>query len=167
MLAMAHKLYDIGVAAQIGRYSDAVETAPNLRWLHTSGTPGLAENRDLPKDITGQSELAWQHVMKLLRDADMGAEDIVKVTQYLTRAEDIADYAKVRYQFLGDAPPASCYWSFPNSCGRRSLWRWRSSRQRDSTLAVRGEGRLTVMQSKAARVRFQGGVPKIARIRGR
>ena len=103
---MAHKLYDIGVAAQIGKYSDAVETAPNLRWLHTSGTPGLGENKQLPDDITGQSELAWTHIMRVLRETDMGVEDIVKVTQYLTRAEDIADYAKVRYKFLGDARPA-------------------------------------------------------------
>ncbi len=103
---MAHKLHDIGVAAQIGKYSDAVETAPNLRWLHTSGTPGLADNAQLPKDIAGQSELAWQHIMRVLREAGMGVEDIVKVTQYLTRAEDIADYAKVRYKFLGNARPA-------------------------------------------------------------
>jgi enamine deaminase RidA (YjgF/YER057c/UK114 family) len=105
-LAMAHKLYDIGVAAQIGKYSDAVETAPNLRWLYTSGTPGLAENKQLPNDITGQAELAWQHIMRVLGEADMGVEDIVRVTQYLIRAEDIADYAKVRYTFLGDARPA-------------------------------------------------------------
>jgi enamine deaminase RidA (YjgF/YER057c/UK114 family) len=30
-----------------------------------------------------------------------------KVTQYLTRAEDIPAYAKVRTRFLGDARPAS------------------------------------------------------------
>jgi hypothetical protein len=28
---MAHKAHNIGVANQIGKYSDAVETAPNLR----------------------------------------------------------------------------------------------------------------------------------------
>src|SRR5271154_743456 len=103
---MAHKVHNIGVAAQIGRYSDAMETAPNLRWLHTSGTPGLGENKQLPKDITGQSELAWEHILRVLREAEMTVDDIVKVTQYLTRAEDIADYAKVRYRFLGDARPA-------------------------------------------------------------
>jgi 2-iminobutanoate/2-iminopropanoate deaminase len=30
----------------------------------------------------------------------------VKVTQYLTRAEDIAAYAKVRKRILGDVKPA-------------------------------------------------------------
>ncbi len=37
----------------------------------------------------------------------MGVVDIVKVTQYLIRAEDIPTYAKVRSRFLGEARPAS------------------------------------------------------------
>ena len=37
----------------------------------------------------------------------MTVADVVKVTQYLTRAEDIPAYAKVRTQYLGDARPAS------------------------------------------------------------
>ena len=37
----------------------------------------------------------------------MTVHDIVKVTQYLTRAEDIKDYAQVRNRFLGTARPAS------------------------------------------------------------
>jgi enamine deaminase RidA (YjgF/YER057c/UK114 family) len=73
----------------------------------TSGTPGLSVGGDLPKDITGQAELAWQHVISLLENADMTVADIVKVTQYLTRAHDIAAYAKVRSRFLGEVRPAS------------------------------------------------------------
>jgi transposase len=43
---MAHTIHDIGVASQIGSYSDAIEAKPNLRWLMTSGTPGLTLNGD-------------------------------------------------------------------------------------------------------------------------
>jgi len=46
---MPHAIHDIGVASQIGAYSDAVEARPNLRWLLTSGTPGLSTTGDLPK----------------------------------------------------------------------------------------------------------------------
>jgi 2-iminobutanoate/2-iminopropanoate deaminase len=56
---MPHAIHDIGVASQIGAYSDAVEARPNLRWLLTSGTPGVSTTGDLPKDISGQAELAW------------------------------------------------------------------------------------------------------------
>jgi 2-iminobutanoate/2-iminopropanoate deaminase len=104
--AMAHKIHNIGVAAQIGAYSDAIETGSNLRWLLTSGTPGLPTNGDLPPDIAGQAELAWQHILRMLEQAGMTVADTVKVTTYLTRAEDIPAYAKVRTRFLGDTKPA-------------------------------------------------------------
>ena len=104
---MKHAIHDIGVARQIGAYSDAIEVVPNLRWLLTSGTPGLATDGDLPKDISGQAELAWKHVISMLERTGMTVADIVKVTQYLTRAEDIAAYGKVRTRFLGDVRPAA------------------------------------------------------------
>ena len=103
---MPHANHDIGVAKQIGTYSDAVEVKPNLRWLMTSGTPGLSGSGKLPADITGQAELAWKHIIRMLEKADMTVADVVKVTQYLTRAEDIPAYVKVRSRFLGDARPA-------------------------------------------------------------
>jgi enamine deaminase RidA (YjgF/YER057c/UK114 family) len=104
---MPHTVHDIGVAEQIGTYSDAIGTAPNLRWFLTSGTPGLSTTGDLPRDITGQAERAWEHVIRMLERAGMTVADVVKVTQYLTRAEDIPAYARVRSRFLGDARPAS------------------------------------------------------------
>jgi 2-iminobutanoate/2-iminopropanoate deaminase len=104
---MKHTIHDIGVARQIGAYSDAIEVGPNPRWLLTSGTPGLATDGDVPKDISGQTELAWKHVISMLERAGMTVADIVKVTQYLTRAEDIAAYGKVRTRFLGDVHPAA------------------------------------------------------------
>jgi 2-iminobutanoate/2-iminopropanoate deaminase len=104
---MPHKIQNIGVAAQIGAYSDAVETAPNLSWLFTSGTPGLEANGDLPSDISGQTELAWKNILRMLEQAGMTVADIVKVTQYLTRPEDIPAYSRARTRFLGDARPAS------------------------------------------------------------
>jgi enamine deaminase RidA (YjgF/YER057c/UK114 family) len=102
-----HAVQDLEVANQIGKYSDAVEVGSNLRWLFTSGTPGLSVVGLLPSDITGQSEIAWGHILKMLHNADMAMADVVKITQYLTRSEDIAAYAKVRTRFVGDARPAS------------------------------------------------------------
>jgi enamine deaminase RidA (YjgF/YER057c/UK114 family) len=104
---MNHIINDVGVARQIANYSDAIEVRPNLRWLLTSGTPGLSLEGDLPADITGQAELAWSHVIRMLENAGMSVGDIVKATHYLTRAEDIPAYGKVRSRFLGDARPAS------------------------------------------------------------
>ena len=54
---LKHKVHNIGVAQQIARYSDAIKTNSHLRWLHPSGTPGLTETGELPKDITSQTWL--------------------------------------------------------------------------------------------------------------
>ena len=104
---MNHTIHDIGVAKQIGAYSDAIEVAPNARWLMTAGTPGLALDGQLPPDIAGQAELAWTHIVAMLKKAGMTVHDLVKVTHYLLRAEDIPAYVTVRSKYLGDARPAS------------------------------------------------------------
>jgi len=104
---MQHKVIDIGVSKQIGKYSDAIEVAPNARWLFTSGTPGLGVEGQLPADITGQAEMAWAHIVAMLKQADMTVFDLVKVTQYLLDPAHIRPYAAVRSRFLGDARPAS------------------------------------------------------------
>ena len=104
---MSNTSVDIGVARQIGSYSDAVAVAANARWLFTSGTPGLALDGALPGNIAGQAELEWGLIVAMLKQADMTVADLVKVTHYLLRADDIAAYVAVRSRFLGDARPAS------------------------------------------------------------
>ena len=104
---MANIKHNIDVASQIGKYSDAVEVPPNARWLYTAGTPGLALDGTVPSDITQQAEIAWNHIVKMLTQANMDVNDLVKVTHYLLRAQDIPAYVKVRTKFLGDARPAS------------------------------------------------------------
>jgi 2-iminobutanoate/2-iminopropanoate deaminase len=104
---MTHKIHDISVAKQIGKYSDAIAVGSNMRWLMTSGTPGLSASGDLPDDVEAQSRLACENVVSLLAKDGMTVTDIVKVTQYLTRTEDIEAYAAVRTRFLGDHRPAS------------------------------------------------------------
>ncbi len=105
--ATTNAIHDIGIARQIGTYSDAVEVPAKARWLFTAGTPGLAEDGTLPSDITAQAELAWQHIDHTLRKAGMTVNDIVKLTQYLVSAADIPAYAAVRARMLAGARPAS------------------------------------------------------------
>ena len=103
---MAHTAHDIGVARNIGRYSDAIEASPGLRWLYTAGTPGMTKTGEVPKDIEGQSRVAWENVIEVLHKAGMTVADLVKVTTSLTDVNDIPAYAKVRTEVLGDNRPA-------------------------------------------------------------
>ena len=110
---MTNIIHDVGVARQIGTYSDAIEVPSGARLLFTSGTPGLSTDGDLPDDITGQAEIAWQHIVNMLAAADMTVTDLVKVTHYLLRTADIPAYVKVRSRFLGEARPASMLMVIP------------------------------------------------------
>ena len=103
---MTHTIHDVGAAKHIGRYSDAIETAPGLRWLHTSGTPGVADDGTIPAGIEAQTQLAWNHVLAALAKAGMTTADLVKVTTSRTDARDIPAYAKIRGEVLGDVRPA-------------------------------------------------------------
>lgn len=98
---------DIGVAQHIGKYSDAVEVPRSGRWLFTSGTPGLTPAGALPATFELQAEQAWKNIFSALQKADMGPEHLVKIVQYLVRAEDLSAYAVIRARFLGDCRPAS------------------------------------------------------------
>jgi 2-iminobutanoate/2-iminopropanoate deaminase len=96
-----------GVAARIGKYSDAVEVAGGSRLTFLSGTPGLPPDGELPDGIAAQAEQAWANVVAALTKAGMDVADLVKITQYLTDPDDVAAYAEVRSRYLGDARPAS------------------------------------------------------------
>lgn len=102
-----NKLIDVGVACKLGKYSDAVLTENRQRWLHSSGTPGLAADGSLPTDFDTQARLAWTHIIAMLDAAGMHVGDIVKLTQTMTRREDLVAYRAIRNEFLGDARPAS------------------------------------------------------------
>jgi 2-iminobutanoate/2-iminopropanoate deaminase len=86
---MNRKIHNVGAAEKIGRYSDAIESAPGLRWLHTSGTPGVRDDGTFPEGIEAQTRLAWKYILAMLTKAEMTTADLVKVTTSLTDARDV------------------------------------------------------------------------------
>lgn len=104
---MSHlKELDLGVSKFIGTYSDAVEAKGTLKWLFTSGTPGLMPDGTLPPDIEGQTRQAWVNIFAALDAAGMKPCDLIKVITTLVREEDIAPAVRVRKELLGGVKPA-------------------------------------------------------------
>ena len=58
-------------------------------------------------DIEGQAEQTWLNVVAILEGGGMNIKNLVKVTSFLTRPQDVPAYAKVRDRFLGDMRPAT------------------------------------------------------------
>lgn len=99
--------HDIGVASRIGKYSDAVEVPAGRRWLVLSGTPGMRPDGTIPSTFEEEADQAWSNVCAALETAGFAVDDLVKITQYLTNAEDVAAHAAIRSRYLGSARPAS------------------------------------------------------------
>jgi 2-iminobutanoate/2-iminopropanoate deaminase len=96
------------IAPPAATYSHGVEIGPNARWLYVAGQVGTRpDGMTIDPNIEGQAEQAWRNVVATLEGAGMNIKNLVKVTSFLTRPQDIPAYAKVRDRFLGDARPAT------------------------------------------------------------
>jgi enamine deaminase RidA (YjgF/YER057c/UK114 family) len=101
------KIHNPPALAPGNGYSHGIELPPNARLLYIAGQLGATADGKMAPDMRGQSEQAWRNLGTVLQAAGMGYENIVKLTHYLTRREDIGVYREVRAQFLGKLAPAS------------------------------------------------------------
>jgi 2-iminobutanoate/2-iminopropanoate deaminase len=88
-------------------YSHGIELPPQARLLYLAGQLGIGADGKMAPDIKGQAEQAWRNLGHVLEAAGMGYQNLVKVTHFLTRREDIPVYREVRVKFLGAHAPAS------------------------------------------------------------
>lgn len=95
------------IAPPAATYSHGVEISPNARWLYVAGQVGTKPDGTIDANIEGQAEQAWRNVMATLEGGGMSVKNLVKVTSFLTRPQDIPAYAKVRDKYLGDMRPAT------------------------------------------------------------
>jgi enamine deaminase RidA (YjgF/YER057c/UK114 family) len=95
------------IAPPFGAYSNGVSTPGTGRWLHVAGQVGVRPDGTAPTGFADQAELAWGNLVAVLADAGMSAANLVKVTHFLLRADDLKDYNSVRSRHLGTARPAS------------------------------------------------------------
>ena len=94
------------VASDAG-FSHAIETSSGARWLHTTGQAGWDVDGSIPRDVDAQCEIAFANIGKLLRDADMSVDNLVKLTAYVSDHSAIESYRIARDAFLRGARPAS------------------------------------------------------------
>jgi len=95
------------VAAPFGPYSHAVEVPEGSRLLYISGEVGVLPDGTVPENIEAQAEACWQNIIAILADAGMDVEDLVKITTFLVRPEDVAAAGAARAKHFADARPGS------------------------------------------------------------
>ena len=61
----------------------------------------------LPETIEAQAEACWRNIIAILAEAGMSVGDLVKITTYLVRPQDVAAAGAARAKHFGDARPGS------------------------------------------------------------
>jgi len=103
-----HKAYNPKtVAPPFSSYSHGIEAPAGARWLHISGQVGVRSDGAMAEGAKAQIDQAWENVFAVLEAADMGKGDLVKVTSFLVRTEDIPLLRESRERLLPDHRPAS------------------------------------------------------------
>lgn len=95
------------IAPPVGVYSQGVLAPAAGQWLHVAGQVGIAPGGELADGFAAQARTAWQNLMAVLKEAQMDASHLVKVTTFLVDCAHLPELNAVRAPFLGDARPAS------------------------------------------------------------
>lgn len=90
----------------IGDYPQALECSGATRRVYISGQIPLTKEGDLPDSFEAQADQAWANVIAQLNAADMGVENLVKATVFLSDRKYALENRRARQRALGSHCPA-------------------------------------------------------------
>lgn len=89
-----------------GIYAHGVEITTGARTLHVSGQIGVAQDGSLASGFEGQCRQAIENLDAVLESAGMTVNDVVKLSFFLTRREDLEALIDVRRDVFNGVRPA-------------------------------------------------------------
>jgi enamine deaminase RidA (YjgF/YER057c/UK114 family) len=92
-----------------GNYSHGCEVPPGARGLVVAGQIGIKPDGTLADSVDGKCEWAFRNILGVLEAADMGPQDITKLTTYVTDRSIGQAFADARAKVLGDVKPPSTF----------------------------------------------------------
>ena len=98
----AHEIYPA-----TADYVHAMQVTAPTRWLFISGTMGLANDSRAAATLDGQLALIWHNIRRILQEAEMAPDNIMRVTSYLTDAAYAEANQNAREVALGHRPVAT------------------------------------------------------------
>ncbi|MEC8061978.1 MAG: RidA family protein [Pseudomonadota bacterium] len=98
----AHEIYPA-----TADYVHAMQVTAPTRWLFISGTMGLANDSRAAATLDGQLALIWHNIRRILQEAEMAPDNIVRVTSHLTDAAYAEANQNAREVALGHRPVAT------------------------------------------------------------
>ena len=97
------------IAPPFSAYSHGVSIPAGARIVRTSGQLALSAEGDVPDGVEAQAALCFANIEAILAEAGMTKNDVVHLSAFVTRREDMRGYMAARDEWLGRtrAPPAS------------------------------------------------------------
>ena len=92
-------------------YVQGVSVTDATHWLHISGQVGANPDGSLAGDIHAQMRRCFENILAVLEDADMSTRNLVKITAFITNADDTS-LCFVKYATK----------SSTDTCARRPCW---------------------------------------------
>ncbi|MEO1244226.1 MAG: RidA family protein [Pseudomonadota bacterium] len=89
-----------------GIYAHGVEASAEGRILHVSGQTGMREDGYLADDFKTQCRQSIRNIEAVLHSARMSLTDLVKMSCFLVRREDMDELVAVRQELLDGIRPA-------------------------------------------------------------
>ncbi|MBZ9938770.1 RidA family protein [Mesorhizobium sp. BR1-1-16] len=90
-----------------GRYHHGVAVPSGSRFIFTSGQLGVRPDDSVPETIEEQAEICFEAIRAILAEGGMDLNDIVRLSAFVTRREDMRRYMSVRDRYVSHPPPAS------------------------------------------------------------
>ena len=88
-------------------YAHGVEVAAGSRIVFCSGQLGIGADGVIPDDVESQARLCFRAIAAILSEASMSLADLVRLNAYVSSAQYLGGYMKVRDEFVSSPPPAS------------------------------------------------------------
>ena len=95
------------IPAPLARYSHGVEVPAGARLVFCSGQLGVGADGEAPEDVGEQARLCFFAIAGILAKAGMTLGDLVRLNAYVTSADHLQAYMRVRDEFVSSPPPAS------------------------------------------------------------
>lgn len=92
---------DKGIYPATSDYVHALEVTGAGRLLFVSGTMGLDVTGRAPESLEEQLDLVWANLRRILTEADMTTDNIVRVTSYLSDPDHAEKNQAARLEALG------------------------------------------------------------------
>lgn len=95
---------DQGIYATTSDYVHALEVITPSRLLFVAGTMGLNADGSPGDGVTEQLRLIWSNIRRILAEADMTVDNIVRLTSFLSDRSFADANAAARIEALGGRP---------------------------------------------------------------